>query len=300
MPIKQIRRTRETVADGCCTKIGAAVFPDLQFVELHVWIMLILDALLFQLRNDQRGTMSDTPATEPQDNSTTQKAPAGPPKWESTAKERIKSGLAKVAKPIEALRSRDAVEADTRLLVTDVLCDLLGYDKYEDLTAEYQVKGEFADYGVRIEKQLVAFVEIKRVSQKLNATHLRQVENYALKNGVSWAILTNAQQWQIYHVQAVSGEQSELTLVVDVDLLDSSIKAAEKVEKLFLFSRESIQRGRLDTFWKEKFATSSKALRPILLSDTVIDVIRKELWRATRLRIENAEVRAALESMIPE
>lgn len=232
--------------------------------------------------------------------STQQRAPSGPPKWESAAKDRIKSGLTKVAKPIEGLRSRDAVEADTRLLVTDVLCDLLGYDKYEDLTAEYQVKGEFADYGVRIEKQLVAFVEIKRVSQKLNATHLRQVENYALKNGVSWAILTNAQHWQVYHVEAVTGEQSELALVVEVDLLDAAVRANEKVERLFLFSREGIQRGRLDNFWREKFATSSKALRPILLSDPVIAEIRKELWRSTKLRIENAELRAALESMIPE
>lgn len=225
---------------------------------------------------------------------------SGLPKWESTARDRIKSGLTKITKPIEALRSRDAVEADTRLLVTDILCDLMGYDKYEDLTAEYQVKGEFADYGVRIDKQLVAFVEIKRVSQKLNSTHLRQVENYALKNGVSWAILTNAQQWQVYHVQASSGEQSELTLIVDVDLLDPSIKTNEKIDRLFLLSKEAIQRGRLDSFWREKFATSSKTLRPILLSDSVIDEIRKELWRITRLRIENSEVRLALESMIPE
>jgi hypothetical protein len=59
------------------------------------------------------------------------------------------------------LIARDANEGDTRLLVTDFLCDGLGYDKYEDLTTEYQVKGEFADYGIRIAKQLVAFIEVK-------------------------------------------------------------------------------------------------------------------------------------------
>lgn len=50
------------------------------------------------------------------------------------------------------LVARDANEGDTRLLVTDFLCEGLGYDKYEDLTTEYQVKGEFADYGVRLDK----------------------------------------------------------------------------------------------------------------------------------------------------
>jgi len=37
-----------------------------------------------------------------------------------------------------------------------------GYDKYEDLTTEYMIKGEFADYGIRIDKQIIAFVEVKR------------------------------------------------------------------------------------------------------------------------------------------
>jgi predicted type IV restriction endonuclease len=222
------------------------------------------------------------------------------PKWESTAIERISAGLKKVAKPIEALKSRDAVEADTRMLVTDVLCDVLGYDKYEDLTAEYQVKGEFADYGIRVDKQLVAFVEVKRVSQKLNATHLRQVENYALKNGVNWAILTNAQHWQVYHVQALNGELSELTLVIEVDILDSAIKASEKTDRFFWISRESIQRGRLDALWKEKFATSAKALRPILLSDAVIDQVRREMWKINKQRVENSDLRDAIEGMLKD
>lgn len=245
--------------------------------------------------------MSDV--SEPSNENPQPKAPsAGPsiPKWESQAKERISTSLKRIAKPIEALKSRDAVEADTRMLVTDVLCDVLGYDKYEDLTAEYQVKGEFADYGVRVDKQLVAFVEVKRVSQKLNATHLRQVENYALKNGVSWAILTNAQSWQVYHVQAVNGEQSELTLVVDVDILDTGTKHAEKVEKFFWICRESIQKGKLDGLWKETFATSAKALRPLLLSDLVIDQIRKELWRTNKQRVENDDLRTAIESMLKD
>jgi predicted type IV restriction endonuclease len=226
------------------------------------------------------------------------KVVSGVPKWESTARERLASGLKRVAKPIEGLKARDAVEADTRMLVTDVLCDLLGYDKYEDLTAEYQVKGEFADYGVRVDKQLVAFIEVKRISQKLNATHLRQVESYALKNGVSWAILTNAQVWQVYHVQAVSGDVSELTLVFNVDILDASIRNAEKIDQLFLISREAIQKGRLDAVWKEKFSTSPKALKPILLSEGVLDEMRKVLWRESKLRVETAELRVAVEGML--
>jgi len=234
----------------------------------------------------------------PQEGSASPKQNSDLPKWESLARERIQTGVKKLTKPIEALKARDAVEADTRHLVTDILCDVLGFDKYEDLTAEYQVKGEFADYGIRIDKQLTAFVEVKRISQKLSITHLRQVENYALKNGVHWAILTNAQAWQVYYVQPVSGEQSELTLVLDIDLLDPNIKPKQKVDNLLAMSREGIAKGILEERWRARFISSPKALRPILLSEKIINEIRLELWRTHKTRVENPELRAALEAML--
>jgi hypothetical protein len=58
--------------------------------------------------------------------------------------------------------TRDANEGDTRLLVTDMLCEGFGFDKYTELTTEYRVKGEFADYGIRLDKDLIAFLEVKR------------------------------------------------------------------------------------------------------------------------------------------
>ncbi|MGE3797422.1 MAG: hypothetical protein AB7G88_06235, partial [Thermomicrobiales bacterium] len=106
------------------------------------------------------------------------------PKWEEAVRNQIRTGLRKYSKPLGDMVERDANEGDTRLLVTDILCEMLGYDKFLDLTTEYQVKGEFADYGVRIEKQLSALIEVKRVATKLNARHLRQVQMYAVNEGV--------------------------------------------------------------------------------------------------------------------
>src|SRR5688572_25999931 len=79
------------------------------------------------------------------------------PKWEADARERVRAAIRKFSRPLNDLVQRDANEGDTRLLVTDFLCEGLGFDKYTDLTTEYQVKGEFADYGIRIDKELVAF-----------------------------------------------------------------------------------------------------------------------------------------------
>jgi hypothetical protein len=109
------------------------------------------------------------------------------PKWETKARNRLKVAIRRYGKPLADLVARDANEGDTRLLVTDFLCDGPGFDKYADLTTEYQVKGEFADYGVRIDRELVAFIEVKRVATKLSTRHLRQVEMYAVNgsNGSS-------------------------------------------------------------------------------------------------------------------
>ena len=74
----------------------------------------------------------------------------------------------------------------------------LGYDKFSDLTAEFAIKGDFADYGVRVDKQLTALVEVKRVTTKLGAKHLRQIEDYGVREGVEWLVLTNGAHWQVH------------------------------------------------------------------------------------------------------
>jgi hypothetical protein len=86
--------------------------------------------------------------------------------------------------------ARDASDGDTRLLVTDFVGDAFGYDKSGELTNEYQVKGEFADFGVRLDEQLVAVIEVKRCTTKLSPKHLRQVTSTrSMRGGVDQVTL---------------------------------------------------------------------------------------------------------------
>jgi predicted type IV restriction endonuclease len=211
------------------------------------------------------------------------------PKWEQEARDSIRSAIRQFSKPLADLVHRDANEGDTRLLVTDFLCDGLGYDKYEDLTTEFAVRGEFADYGVRIDKQLVAFIEVKRAAQKLNVRHLRQVETYAVKEGLEWVILTNGQTWQAYHVFAATGQQAEVHLALEVDLL-SDMAPAKKVEGLFYLHRAALKRELISDLWKRKAATAPTAMADVLLSEPVIDAVRKEVRRASKYNPEADEV----------
>src|SRR5919106_6117501 len=142
------------------------------------------------------------PAPTPTQRQQPKAAARNGPKWETGARDRIRAAIKRFSRPLADLVARDANEGDTRLLVTDMLCEALGFDKYEDLTTEYQVKGEFADYGIRIDKQLVAFIEVKRCTTTLSEKHLRQVQMYAANEGVEWMLLTNGAVWQAYHLTA--------------------------------------------------------------------------------------------------
>jgi hypothetical protein len=213
------------------------------------------------------------------------------PKWEQDARSRMRTAIRRFSKPLADLMERDANEGDTRLLVTDFLCEGLGFDKYDDLTTEYQVKGEFADYGVRIDRQLVAFIEVKRCTQKLNTRHLRQVQMYAVNEGVEWIILTNGQVWQVYHL--TGGLPVIVDIALEVDLLsDGSL--GQKADGLFYLSKEALKRRLLDDLWKAKAATAPKSLSGILLSDVVIDAVRKELRRQTGYNGDLADLARAL------
>jgi predicted type IV restriction endonuclease len=216
------------------------------------------------------------------------------PKWEADARDRVKGGIKKFSKPLAEFLARDANEGDTRLLVTDFLCEALGFDKFADLTTEYMVKGEFADFGVRIDKQLVAFIEVKRIATKLNEHHLRQVEMYAVNEGVEWMMLTNGSHWQAYHM--TPGMPVSIDLALDVDILGPE-QPAKKVEALFHLTREALKRHLIDDLWKTKRATAPKAIAQILTSPAVVTEVRRELgrqgYRATDMEVGEL-VRAAI------
>jgi predicted type IV restriction endonuclease len=217
------------------------------------------------------------------------------PKWETTARDRVRAAIRRFSKPLADLIERDANEGDTRLIVTDFLCDGLGFDKYEDLTTEYQVRGEFADYGIRVDRQMIAFIEVKRCTQKLGARHLRQVQAYAVNEGVEWMILTNGQVWQVWHL--TGGLPVVVDLTMEVDLLSDATLSA-KSDALFHLSKEAIKHRLLDELWQAKAATSPRSLARIVLSENVIEAIRKELRRQTSYNGDTAELAAILKNEV--
>lgn len=213
------------------------------------------------------------------------------PKWEAEAREHVRANMRRYVKPLREMLDRDANEGDTRLLITDMLCELFGYDKFNDLTTEYQVKGEFADYGVRIDKDLIALIEAKRVATRLNQRHLRQVEMYAVNEGVEWIILTNGAIWQVYHL--TGGLPIQVDLVMQIDLLDDT-PAAKKANHLFLLHREALKRRQIDELWQARRATAPRSLAMAVLAEPSLTAIRRQLKRATGHSVTNEELKTLM------
>ncbi len=223
---------------------------------------------------------------------------AGPgrrPKWELAAMEQVRGAIDRYAKPLQDLRARDANEGDTRLVVTDMLCEGLDYDKFRDLTTEYMVKQDFADYGVRIDRQMVAFIEVKRISQKLNERHLRQVQMYAVNEGVEWMVLTNGAVWQAYHL--TGGLPVLVNMAFQIDLLGPA-PLEEKAQMMFLLHREALKRRRIDEVWKHRAATEPGALLGLILSEPMLDQIRKEVKRQTGITTTAADISEVIKTEI--
>ncbi len=150
------------------------------------------------------------------------------------------------------------------------------------------MKGEFADYGIRLEQQVVAFIEVKRCTTALTQRHLRQVEMYAVNEGVEWLILTNGSVWQVY--RQIPGLPVTIDLVIEVNLLDDSVTPSKKVDGLFYLTRESFKRRQIEDVWKATAATAPDKLAEVMLSEAVLAEARKELRRRTSQLIDAADL----------
>ncbi|MBI3911251.1 MAG: hypothetical protein HY320_09995 [Armatimonadetes bacterium] len=89
------------------------------------------------------------------------------PKYEDRAKARIRSGVPRFVRVLEAAGQRGITEADTVALVRQIMGDLLGYDPILDVTGEYELRGRYADLAVKMDGKPRFFAEVKALGRKL-------------------------------------------------------------------------------------------------------------------------------------
>lgn len=199
--------------------------------------------------------------------------------YQQKARERIKKGLARFNRVVARARENGANEADTRLIVTSIMSEMLGWDTFEQVTGEHRIKGNYADFAIRDGKDLLAIIEVKAVGTTLGPKHLYQAVSYAANEGVEWVWLTNGCDWQVYRV--VFGKPVEEDLAFAVSICDKETKPKDKVELLYLLSNEARRADELNAYYTKKAALSGANAARALLNEKMLRALRAEMRSAT-------------------
>ena len=210
----------------------------------------------------------------------------------SRVSERLASGLKRFQPILASAKSRDVNESDTSMVVTDMLAEIFGYDKYNEVTRELTIRGTHCDLATRIDGKLQMLIEVKAIGLELKDGHARQAVDYAANEGVEWVALTNGSIWRVFRV--LFGKPIDTELVLDLDFLALSHKNATQLENLYLLTRESMLKSGLYAYHDHLQATNKFYLAAIVLSDPVIDTIRRELRRVSEAKVDSDELRSLL------
>lgn len=207
--------------------------------------------------------------------------------------ERLVSGIKRFQPVIANAKSKDVNESDTVIIITDMLADVFGYDKYAEVTSELAIKGTYCDLAIKLDGKIRLLIEAKAIGLELKDAHIKQAVDYAANQGIEWVILTNAVQWRIYSV--TFGQPIGHELVDELDFLALDTKSASDLESAYLFTKEALTRDELEEYQAQRQAMSRFFLGAMILSDPVLSVVRRELRRMSPdVKIEVEEIRAAL------
>lgn len=207
--------------------------------------------------------------------------------------ERLVAGIKRYQPILSAAKARDVGEADTVTIIKDMLADVFGYDKYSDVTSEHSIRGTFCDLAVKMDGQLQTLIEVKAIGIDLKDAHVKQAIDYAANQGVDWVLLTNGITWRVYHLIFAKPIDQELVLEIDFCALNSRTEG--DVELLYLWCKEGWQRSVLGEYHTQKQALSRFFVGAMLQTDTVLDVIRRELRRVSPdVRIDSSQIKDVL------
>jgi predicted type IV restriction endonuclease len=207
--------------------------------------------------------------------------------------DRLSAGLKRFKPVLESAKARDVNESDTSMIVTDMLADVFGFDKYNDITREYAIRGTYCDLATKIDGKLQTLIEVKAIGVPLRENHMKQAVDYAANQGVEWVVLTNGHVWKVFSVSFSKPISADLVLELDMLTLNHNDEDAQ--EDLFLLSKEGVQRSGLDAYNDQLRVRSRFNLAAIILSDPILHTIRRELKRLSPdVRISVDEIRESL------
>lgn len=210
---------------------------------------------------------------------------------------RLTTGLKKFQAIVTNAKAKDINESDTVVIITDILAELFGYDKYSEITSEQAVKKTWCDLAIKIDGKLHFIIEVKAAGLDLKDDHIRQATDYGSNSGVDWIILTNGTNWKLYKI--IFSKPVSHELVYEFDITKLSPKKESDLELLYCVCRESLGKSVLEAYHAQKQSLSRFVIGQIILTDSIIDSIKKTLKKvAPDAKVTNEEILSIVENEV--
>jgi hypothetical protein len=133
------------------------------------------------------------------------------------------------------------------------------------------------DLAVKVGEDIRFLFEVKAIGIELKDIHVKQAIDYAANMGIEWVVLTNGAAWRIYKVHFA--QPIEKILVCEISVMTQSAKSDEVIECFGNLSREGFSKGTMADLLHQKQITNKFTVAALLLSDALLDDLRKEIRR---------------------
>ena len=210
-------------------------------------------------------------------------------------REEIKKAVKSFLPILRQAKARNANEADTANIVHKFFQDVLGWD-FLDLTSEYKIKSTFCDLAIKYEGDILLLIEVKAIGLNLKEEHLRQASTYAATEGVRFALLTNGEVYQLYHVGLT--DKINVSMVFELNLAGEMTH--DDFTELYLISKYSLTRSQVEEYWEQEETLAPDNIIEAILSDEVLNALVKYFRNNFEIKVSPATIKSRLESMVNE
>jgi len=194
--------------------------------------------------------------------------------------ERFVRAVPKFQKVLQIAKDRDVNESDTVSILTDILSEVFGYDKYLEVTSELAIRGTYCDLALKVDDKVQFLVEAKAIGIDLKDAHTRQAKDYGANHGIQWVVLTNALLWRVYRIRFE--QPISYDLVCSFELTTMNPRDERDLCSLFLLSREALNKGTREEFYEKRQSVNRYIIGSLILSEPMLSLLRRELKKLSQ------------------
>ncbi|MCY4443384.1 MAG: type I restriction enzyme HsdR N-terminal domain-containing protein [Proteobacteria bacterium] len=190
------------------------------------------------------------------------------------ARTRMAEGLKQLLPVIATAKARDVNEANTVTIITDAFEKIFGYDRYNEITAEYKIRSTYCDLAIKMNGNIQFLIEVKAIGIDLKSHHARQAVDYGSRAGVEWVILTNGVVWDIYRI--IIKKSVDFQKISSFNLMALDHHKDASFIALYPLCREGIKNNAILTLANHHKVMNQYSVSALLLSPPVLRRLRIE------------------------